>query len=171
MREKFSTLADSDDQFSLRVRPRISRTLRCGARPPGARSDDDGVPPLVVRRGEATPQMAAGRRNLLSDHRLDRSASPRRVARRLRTEFPYAALLAPCAARSWAQRRAREILGRTLRAPIKMTSGHSKRSVRASSDISQKDESPSSAYEVLAIPRCRASSKSTMARSISSSRI
>ena len=115
----------------LRVRPRISRTLRCGARWLAARSDDESVPP-GVRRGGATPQMAACRRNPESAHWLGRSASPRRVVqpppsrrrrhagregvrpRRLRTGDQYAALLAPCAARISAQRRAREILGRTL---------------------------------------------------------
>ena len=43
--------------------------------------------------------------------------------RRLRTGLQYAALLAPCAARSLAQRRAREILGHTLSAHPNISRG------------------------------------------------
>ena len=57
---------------TLRVRPRISRTLRCGARWPAPRRDDDGVP-AVVRRGGATPELAACRRNQRSTDWLGRS--------------------------------------------------------------------------------------------------
>ena len=65
----------------------------------------------AIRRGGATPEMAACRRNPRSDNRLGRSASHRLVARRRRTSaHQYVFLLTPYAARASAQRRLREVM-------------------------------------------------------------